>query len=112
MKALNRRFVSSDQAVDTKKQHRKPCADCPFGRNAIPGWTGATPPNEYVMMTHGEYKIDCHCTKRMQCAGAAIFRANVIKMCKSADILVLPRDEKNVFASNAEFLKHHERKIK
>ncbi len=106
---LKRRLVSSDDAVRMKTQHRKPCADCPFARTALPGWTGAKAPYYFTVAAHGEDYMDCHCTTNMQCAGAAIFRANVMKIPKNPQHLKLEPDMKLVFATDAEFLKHHNR---
>lgn len=108
--ALNRRFVDSSQAAITKSQHKKPCADCPFSRKAIPGWTGLDSPETWIEKARGEVVEICHCTKNQQCAGFAIFRANVCKLPKLA--LVLPSNTQLVFASDAEFLAHHHQKLK
>lgn len=105
--ALTRRLVSSDEAMPTKSQHRKPCADCPFARKAFRGWIGGLPVAQWVAMVHGETWIDCHCTTNRPCAGAAIFRANVLKLCKSERHLVLPPNKTLVFATTEEFVKHH-----
>jgi hypothetical protein len=108
---LTRRFISSEQAVATKSQHKKPCADCPFARTAIPGWLGASrngglaTPDEWIDIAHGEIIERCHCTKNQQCAGLAIFRANVCKLPRCALLLEANRDL--VFASDDEFKKHH-----
>jgi len=106
---LVRRFVSSEDAIRTKTQHRKPCADCPFARTAIPGWIGLRTPEEFTRDAHGEVYLDCHCTTNQQCAGAAIFRANVLKSCRDPRHLVLPKNTKLVFASSQEFQDHHNR---
>lgn len=106
---LKRRFVSDEQAVKTASQHRKPCADCPFARTSLAGWLGAHTREEWVAMIHGEAWINCHCTTNQQCAGAAIFRANVIKCCRSPEHLSLPADTRLVFSNNAEFMTHHGR---
>lgn len=107
MNALRRRFVSSDTAVQTKTQHRKPCADCPFSRRAIPGWIGLRTVDEFLRDAHGETYLECHCTTNKQCAGAAIFRANVIKSCRDPGHLRLEPDKEIVFATNDEFRNHH-----
>jgi hypothetical protein len=58
-------------------------------------------------MVHGEAFIDCHCTTNQQCAGAAIYRANVCKSPRDKTLLRLEPDKALVFASSQEFLKHH-----
>ncbi len=62
-----------------------------------------------LVAAHGEHYIDCHCTTNQQCAGAAIFRANVFKSCRDSRLLSLDADEVTVFANDAEFLAHHRR---
>jgi hypothetical protein len=57
---------------------------------------------------HGETKIVCHVYSDVQCAGAAIYRANVCKVPRDRTILELPADGRLVFASAREFLAHHE----
>lgn len=104
---LQRRFVSGDEAQPMPTQHRKPCADCPFARTALKGWLGSTTTEEWVAAVAGEARIDCHCTTNQQCAGAAIFRANLIKVCKVPDRLSLPPDKGLVFETVAEFQNHH-----
>jgi hypothetical protein len=106
------------------KQHDKPCSDCPFARTALRGWM-PSPPMEWVMMAHGEGRIECHTLlppasegsrrgpgerKRAgyECAGAAIYRSNVCKSPRDKTLLVLPQDKKLVFVSPKEFLAHHE----
>lgn len=107
---LTRRLVTSDDARPMKTQHRKPCADCPFAKTAFNGWLGANTLAEWVEMAHGEAYIDCHCTTNQQCAGAAIFRANVEKIPKHPRQLILPADNgKLVFATTEEFVTHHTR---
>lgn len=114
-KALARKFVSSDDAVAIKTQHRKPCADCPFARTAIRGWLGLSSikknkiatPEEWIEIAHGEKVEICHCTTSKECAGLAIFRANVFKLPKHA--LILEPDTTLVFANDQEFKAHHTR---
>lgn len=107
MSTLKRRFVSDDQAKPTKTQHKKPCGDCPFARTALKGWLGNYDVATWVSMVHGESHINCHCTTNQSCAGAAIFRSNVLKRCRTRDHLELPTDTKLVFATTEEFVNHH-----
>lgn len=106
---LKRRLVTGDDARPTKTQHKKPCADCPFAKTALSGWLGANTIQEWMTMAHGESYIDCHCTTNQQCAGAAIFRANVLN-AYAIRALSLPADDgKLVFATTEEFVTHHTR---
>lgn len=106
---LLRRFVIGADAVATKSQHKKPCADCPFGRKALKGWLAGCSPEDWITMVHGEAQIDCHCTTNQQCAGAAIYRANVCKSPRDQTLLMLEPNTTLVFASPSEFTAHHTR---
>lgn len=109
---MQRRMVTCDEARPTKEQHTKPCADCPFGRNSIPGWLGSYDALTWIRLVMDETLVDCHCTTNQQCAGTAIFRANVAKTCRHPMFLRLPKDSKLVFSNPQEFIKHHGTKIK
>ena len=45
-----------------------------------------------------------------QCAGAAIYRANVCKSPRDGSLLKLPADRETVFADKSEFWEHHDMK--
>jgi hypothetical protein len=101
------------EATEVDKQITKPCEDCPFRRNAIPGWLAGQSPADYCSMAHSETLIECHCHvkdgKHIQCAGAAIYRANTFKRV-ALPCITLPADRKSVFATPVEFLEHHSEK--
>ncbi len=107
-----RRLITSDEATETKRQHVKPCSDCPFLRDSLPGWLGGGPPDEWVANAHGECRMDCHTRvgldgRAWQCAGVAVYRANVGKRTRfPAFIMELPKAPE-VFSSSAQFLAHH-----
>lgn len=107
MKPLRRQFVSSEEAKPAERQHTKPCGDCPFARTAIPGWLGSGDVASWIRDVHGEVQINCHTRIGPQCAGAAIYRANVCKLPHSRALLVLPPDRVRVFASPPQFQAHH-----
>ena len=109
---FTRKLVAGQDAMPLPKQHTIPCADCPFGRESLPGWTGTMPPEEWISGAHGEMEADCHAVSNQQCAGLAIYRANVCKAVRDPDALRLPADPVRVFATPAEFLQHHKRKRK
>lgn len=90
----------------TTKQHTKPCADCPWARTALRGWIGGYPVAYWLAAVHGEAEVNCH-TRTAQCAGAAIYRANVLKCPRDGKLLQLPPDRETVFATPAEFTQHH-----
>lgn len=100
----------------------KPCNDCPWRREATPGWLGPHTPKDWIKIAHGEQPIACHQTivtepgeergdwehpQMRQCRGAAIFRANVCKNPRHPEIETGPGDTESCFATNDEFLEHH-----
>jgi hypothetical protein len=106
-----KKMICSEEAVVVKKQHTSPCSDCPWRRDSVPGWLGAHTAGEWVAMAHGETRIECHTRKYAsgggpECAGAAIYRANVHKSPRFPT-LRLPQNVNKVFAWFTEFLKHH-----
>lgn len=104
---MRRRLVSADEAVPATRQHTKPCGDCPWRRDSLPGWTGGLAPQTWVRAAHGDEGINCHTRIGAQCAGSAIYRANVCKVPRDPEILRLPKDREKVFATPNEFLAHH-----
>jgi len=101
-----KQLISSEEAVDGKAQHTQPCSDCPMATTALPGWLGGATPDEYVQLAHSDHVVDCHCIRGTQCAGMAIYRANVIKRCDPPN-LNLPKDPVKVFATPMAFVAHH-----
>lgn len=97
----------SDEALVKRRQHTKPCHDCPMRRNAIPGWLGDSTAHEYRTLCHSDAVVPCHAYKGPQCAGMAIYRANVVKRCDPPN-LKLPADRELVFATPMEFMAHHD----
>lgn len=95
-------------AVPTKVQHTRPCSDCPWARTALPGWLGNMTAEDWVQAGHSDGIIECHTTDK-QCAGAAIYRANVCKAPRDPNALRLTPDVTRVFKSPQEFREHHER---
>jgi hypothetical protein len=100
------------------KHCTKPCPDCPFSRKVAPGALGGSPVEVYVGQAHGPFVLACHDAKGYdpatvtpdspQCAGAAIFRANIgVDRRMPSGIHRLPADHEAVFADEAEFIAHH-----
>lgn len=106
-------MITSDQATAHAKQHRAPCSDCPWARAAIPGWIGPNSIEEWLAAAHSDTRINCHTRREhsgkpwvfWQCAGAAIYRANVCKSTRG-EALVLPANKNLVFTFH-EFEEHH-----
>lgn len=92
-------------------QHKAPCRDCPWRRKSLEGWLGSLTADEWLQAAHGEARIDCHVhvAPPMQCAGAAIYRANNLKRPRYKEILVLPKDPDQVFSMPKEFRDHHKK---
>lgn len=107
-----RKMMTTDDAKPSSRQHKQPCSDCPYRRDAIPGWLGGSTPEEYALLAHGEAMIMCHTKRGPQCAGAAIYRANVCKNPRTPDHLRLPEDTVKVFSSMREFIDYHSRSDK
>lgn len=100
-------ITSIEEAKPTTRQHKKPCHDCPWRRVARKGWLGGPSVDDWLHDAHGEARIDCHTKLGPQCAGAAIYRANVLKDPRDKTLLRLPEDKETVFAKPQEFDKHH-----
>ena len=92
----------------------QPCNDCPWRKNATPGWLGPHSAKQWVRMAHGETPIACHETIKFdgswegakQCAGAASFRANVAKRPRDPAVALGPRRE-DVFETTEDFVEYH-----
>ena len=103
------------------KDLTKPCGQCPFARWVKPGALGGSPVSMYLGQSIGPFMLPCHkaCDfddpewkskigNVSQCAGAAIYRANVgVSAAMPKGLLSLPKDTDNVFATHAEFMAHH-----
>lgn len=97
----------------------KPCRDCPFTRACPPGKLGGSSALTFVGQVHGPFWLPCHShtnyadpnwktdISKPQCAGAAMFRANVGVAELMPDGLLAATPDASVFASAAEFLAHH-----
>ncbi|WP_266032422.1 hypothetical protein [Brucella intermedia] len=103
-----RQLISSDEAVEGKVQHKKPCSDCPWARTALNGWLGGATPEEWLRTAHSDTYVDCHTIKNQQCAGLAIYRRNVCKRVEPP-LLTLEADKETCFATPTEFKEHHEK---
>lgn len=107
--------------TEFKSKRKKPCKECPFARknNLTGSYPGGASPLTYIGQSIGPFWLPCHMEKEYegkntdpssvnQCAGAAIYRANVgvaSKMPKQ--ILSLPENKKEVFETHSEFLSHY-----
>lgn len=104
-------MVTTDEAETVTAQPTSPCCDCPFVRDAIAGWLGGDRMEDYLLVAHSDQVHLCHAQKlsvgrRVQCAGLAIFRRNVVKETLPPN-MTLPADRKTIFANDMEFAAHH-----
>lgn len=102
-----RKLISSAEAVQAKCQHKTPCSDCPWAREALNGWLGGADVDTWIRAAHSDQQVECHTLNGAQCAGLAIYRANVCKTPRDPEVLRLPKDEVKVFATPMEFMEHH-----
>ena len=102
-----RQLVSGNEATPATKQHTKPCGDCPWRKDALPGWLGNMSVDQWLQAAHIETLIDCHTKIGPQCAGAAIYRRNVCKMTHTPAIIRLEPDREKVFTTPMAFKAHH-----
>ena len=111
--------VEGEVAMQTNQT--KPCRECPFRRASAPGYVGSTTPEQFMDTVMQDYSMPCHLTVDYenenweddldlseQCAGAAIFFANICKLSRDKTRMRLSRDTELVFSSPQEFLAHHE----
>ena len=108
-KLKRKQLISSAEAVPAQGQHKQPCSDCPWARTALRGWLGGFHVDDWIATAHGDAIIECHALKGAQCAGAAIYRANVCKSPRDPNALRLPPNRETVFGNPAEFTAHHNR---
>lgn len=107
------KLLTTAQSKPFAKQHTSPCSDCPWRRNSIKGWLGPWDPQTWVNIAQSEERIECHTSKdresgdQWNCAGAAIFRANIFKDLRDPLAFRLKRNVTAVFAWGKEFIEHH-----
>lgn len=102
------RLISSTEAVEAPQQHTAVCSDCPWSRKSLPGWLGGEPADTWIKEAHSDSLVPCHVISNQQCAGIAIYRANVCKTPRYPGVLRLPANSTSVFSTPAEFIQHHQ----
>lgn len=106
-------ITSNRDAKPQTHQHSAPCHDCPWRRASLPGWLGGPSVAEWLARAHSDAVIECHTvTSGHECAGAAVYRANVCKKLRDPEAFRLKADHKLVFSTPFEFEKHHAEKPK
>lgn len=97
------------------------CKACPFSRTVEPGALGGSSPETYLGQAAGPFVLPCHLhcdfedpdwkaksINTPQCAGAAIYRANIGVAWGLPDAIHhLAPNVEAVFATPEEFLAHH-----
>lgn len=106
------------ELTDLPESTKTPCNECPWWRESWAGHLGPYNAMQWTQLAHSDQPIACHLTITQeysweqeglrQCAGAAIYRANVCKSPRNPEVVVLPADREAVFASSTEFVDHHE----
>lgn len=104
---------------------KQQCNDCPWRRNAFPGWLGNSTVENFLATTLGESHMPCHQTidyeddewKDTQlpdapfCAGSLIFFQNYFKMPRDEKLCdavkAVKRNPEEIFTQPAEFLAYH-----
>lgn len=104
---MRRQLVSSNEAEVATHQHSRPCGDCPWRRDALPGWLGGASPAHWISLVLSDEQVPCHTLTGAQCAGAAIFRGNICKLPRDRGNLRLKADREAVFSHPQAFLDHH-----
>ena len=104
---------------------KAPCKECPFRKDAIPGWLGGEEDqlaSDYLRLAHSDENVVCHTSvgyaehnvaTLRPCAGLAIYRNNVCKKSRDpqaaeAQEFVGKEHKADVFASPKEFLDRHD----
>lgn len=110
---MSRKLISTDQAKRISAQHTEPCSDCPFSVYSLNGWLGGHTPEDFIHIALGDDLYPCHALRwprreKLQCAGLAVFRANMCKISRDKRALRLPADRVLVFLTPQEFIAHHE----
>lgn len=102
--------------TDMLQPKKKPCNECPWRRCHPQGWTGPYTAAQWLQVVQSDHAIACHQTignndqdksELRQCAGAAVFRSNILKLPQDHTVATLPADRVKVFSTPDEFLEHH-----
>ncbi|HCT5749784.1 DUF6283 family protein [Pseudomonas aeruginosa] len=85
---------------------KKPCRDCPFRKDTLPGWLGKKRMTEILAAE----SFVCHKKTDMQCAGHMLINGQANAFVRLADRLGMQLDltgKEQVFDSRAACIKHH-----
>lgn len=110
--------VAVEQMGERAFDRDHPCKECPFSRSVTPGTLGGSTVDVYIGQAIGPFHLACHMAKGYtqenggsletpQCAGAAIYRANVgVAASLPGSLLKLPPGDE-AFRTPEEFIVHH-----
>lgn len=101
------------------KQHNTPCSECPWKRESLRGWLGASNPLEFLELSESGQRMPCHLHVDYQnnphwqeqlhevpeCAGRAVHFANRAK--RGFEVMRAQPDHEKVFTTAQEFIDHH-----
>lgn len=104
---------------------KTPCIDCPFRKNAAPGWLGASTADEFLANTLGDAEMPCHMAIDYSdpmwdvtqlpdadlCVGGLQFQNNFMKLPrprKMADACRAVGTNDKIMSTPAEFLERHD----
>ena len=103
-----------------KRQHKRPCRECPWKVQSARGWLGGSTPLEFLQTSEAEQRMPCHmhvdyeradweaqAAQAPQCAGRAIHFANRCKLPRDPALLRLPADRDGVITQAQDFIDHH-----
>lgn len=107
---------------------KKPCDDCPFRKNSLPGWLGPHSVEEFVQYYQMDYPYPCHKTLVEErdagdlelrdgehiCIGLVHTRNNSCKRARDnqsslrQEEIRLKGEKNECFTHISQFVKHHE----
>jgi len=87
---------------------KKPCSQCPFRKDSLPGWLGEKRAAEIAASS----AFTCHKTNkpRLQCAGHMLMLGNkndFVRLARRLGAPVVLTGRELVFESSELFIKHH-----
>lgn len=102
---------------------KKPCIECPFKKNSLPGYLGnmSYQPIEYLQHLNAIEPVECHLTvdynsddhsNSKPCLGALQFMNNSGKLTRYYGSQQREAGKnKDVFSTTVEFIEHHKKEV-
>lgn len=102
----------------------KPCKECPWRKDSIPGWLGDSTPLEFLQLNESEQHMPCHLTVDYEsddweelvqdapaCAGRLVHLKNRCKQPMDPSLAEAMKgveaDHDKIFFDPSEFFRHH-----